>query len=147
MQRAPGSARAATSYAQFLIGEDQLDQAEAVLNKVTAREPDNVRALILQSAIASRQGNVARVNALTARLETLPPGTTEDTLQLAYALRNAGNDQSARRIISNSLIALPTTRTCCYKSPTSSATRAAGMLPSRCIGRFCNSIPTTSKHA
>ncbi len=109
LRRAPGNTQAATSYAQFLIREDKLDEALGVLDTVTAREPDNVRALILEIAVQSQLGNAARVNALLARLDTLPPGTTEDTLEMAYALRAANNPEAANRVLNNLISRAPQT--------------------------------------
>lgn len=124
-RRAPRNAQAATSYAQLLIGQRpasgsqnpadeaarqaQLDEAEAVVEEVLARDKNNVRALVLDLVIQSEKKNPERVAALKSQLASLPPAAPAETVQLAFALRNANDPEAAQALVQSLLDRNPNT--------------------------------------
>jgi tetratricopeptide (TPR) repeat protein len=106
-RRAPLNNIAAVEQARFFVTQDQLTEADALVAEVLQRDAENPRALALQVVIQSRQGNFARANALAGRLTAITPASTEEALQLATALQNAGNVEGGRRVLSNLLARTP----------------------------------------
>lgn len=107
LRLAPGNIEASNSLAQILISQGETDQARNVVESALARDPGNVRARILQIVIENRSGNHERALALSRPLEGIPTPNPGDALQLAGALREAGNPDAANRIIARLAANLP----------------------------------------
>gem|GEM_PF-4225990 len=99
LQLAPDNSSIGLNYAQQLITQDQLDTAEPVVRDIVTRDPNNVRARILQVVVESRQGHKERAQALMKNLEGMEITNPLDAIQLANALRNADDPDAAKRVL------------------------------------------------
>lgn len=107
IQLAPDNTNIGLNYAQTLISQDKVSDAEPIVRDLVARDPNNVRGRVLQVVIESQLGHKERALALTKNLEGMQITNPQDALQLATALRNAGDAAGARQVLARLVAQLP----------------------------------------
>lgn len=88
-------AKVAQAYAEWLIQEDDLDEAQAVAAKLRELTPDSVTALLLDGIVAQMQGNTDRAEKALQRVLSLDPSNATATNILALLL--IASDDNADR--------------------------------------------------
>jgi Tfp pilus assembly protein PilF len=79
-------AKVAQAYAEWLIQEDDLDEAQNVAAKLRELTPDSVTALLLDGIVAQMQGNTDRAEKALQRVLSLDPSNATATNILALLL-------------------------------------------------------------
>ena len=123
-QLAPADPRINLTYAQLLYYNDQFPAAVSAAQRVLAL-PGNAnnpqaKALLLQAALKNNDRETAQQ--IASQVENATPAKAEDSLALALALREIGNDDAARTLLLRAAAQNPDFKT---KSTLASATRDA----------------------
>jgi tetratricopeptide (TPR) repeat protein len=87
--------KTAQAYVEWLIQEDQLDQAQQVTSELLKGDPDSVSSLILSSIIAQMNGKSDQAEKSLQKVLALDPGNASATNLLAQLLIER-DDQPAR---------------------------------------------------
>jgi len=106
-QLAPTDVRIALTYAQLLSYDKQWPATARVAQRVLSLEPNNsqAQALLLQASLQT--GDAATASQLSKQLENAAPRTAQESLDLAQALRDAGNREAAERLLQRAVSQSP----------------------------------------
>ena len=84
---------------QSELARERFTAARPYVQNVLASQPSNPRARALQLQIELGLGNTARAQELATQLDNVYPNDPNEALALAYALKDAGNNEQALRVI------------------------------------------------
>lgn len=93
-------AKVAQAYAEWLIQEDELDEAQNVAAKLRELTPDSVIALLLDGIVAQMQGNSDRAEQAMQRVLVLDPSNATATNILALLLIESDDPAKRERALS-----------------------------------------------
>jgi len=122
-QLAPSDARIALTYAQLLSYQKQWPATARVAQRVLSLEPNDPQAEALLLEASLKTGDTATVAQLSRQLENAVPKTARESLDLAQALRDAGNSEAANRLLQRAVSQSPDVAT---RVRIADATRDAG---------------------
>jgi tetratricopeptide (TPR) repeat protein len=92
-------AKVAQAYAEWLIQEDDLDEAQAVAAKLRELTPDSVVALLLDGIVAQMQGNTDRAEQALQKVLSLDPSNATATNILALLLIMSDDNADRERAL------------------------------------------------
>ena len=96
--------KVAQAYAEWLIQQDELDQAQAVAATLREQSSDSIVALLLDGIVAQMQGNAARAEqALTKALTNDPSNSTARNI-LALLLIESDDNADRERALSHAQV-------------------------------------------
>jgi len=124
-QLAPSDARISLTYAQLLSYQPSPDYPATarVARRVLALKPNDPQALALLLQASLKTGDTATASQLSKQLENAAPRTAQESLDLAQALRDAGNPEAANRLLQRAVSQSPDVAT---QVRIADATRDAG---------------------
>jgi len=98
-QLAPSDARIVLTHAQLLSYQSKWPATAQAARRALALMPNNpqAQALLLQASL--KTGDTATASQLSRQLENATPQTAQESLDLAQALRDAGNPEAANRLL------------------------------------------------
>jgi tetratricopeptide (TPR) repeat protein len=101
VQLAPSDARFALIYAQLLSYQKQWPETARAARRALDLSPGNpqAQAVLLQAALKSNPPDTATATRLAGELENAAPKSAQASLDLAQALRDAGNTAAATRLL------------------------------------------------
>jgi len=95
-----GNEKTAQAYAEWLILQDELDQAQTVAAALREQSPDSISALFLDGIVAHMQGNTSRSEQALQRVLSLEPRHAMATDLLALLLIESDEVNSRERALS-----------------------------------------------
>ena len=98
-QEDKSDAKVAQAYAEWLIQQGELDQAQAVATSLQEQSPDSIVALLLNGIVAQMQGNAERAEQSLTKILSIDPSNSMARNILALLLIESDDDADRERAL------------------------------------------------